>query len=305
MYHGTRLRKVADGFTLIEMLVVIAIIALLISILLPSLAQARNAARNTHCMSNLKSMALSTQFYLNNNREMFPVRSATSGTGGGSVFGAFEPTRIILTEDKRPFEVAACPNDGDPSRLYSVGEKTGTDPVIGTTGLGIGDLYKLPPDYQIRWSYGLNNMTGLKPTTDAEKLIFNPNSAAYRDTTHTMLYADSAWVNARGHDKSLNDAPKLKSRVANANAPLRFDKLAEIPDEWNRPRVSGKRHQGGNNVVFFDQHGETVSQRTLFAPAVVLYSYTETWDPTSGLTTSTVYPPDVQDPNDPNLPTLP
>jgi len=44
----------------------------------------------------------------------------------------------------------------------------------------------------------------------------------------------------------------LKGRVANANAPYRFDKLAEIPDEWNRPRVSGRRHPSGNNVVFFD-----------------------------------------------------
>lgn len=305
MFRITRSRTSADGFTLIEMLVVIAIIALLISILLPSLAQARQAGRNTMCMSNLKSMALSTQFYLNNNHEMFPVRSSTSGTGGGSVFGAFEPTRIILSEDKRPIEVASCPNDGEPLRLYPAGERTGTDPVIGTTGLGIGDLYKLPPDYQIRWSYGLNNMTGVKPTTDAERAVFNPNSTAYRDTTHTLLYADSAWVNARGHDKAVNDAPKLKGRVANANAPFRFDKLAEIPDEWNRPRASGKRHPNGNNVVFFDQHGETVSQRTLFSPAAVLYSYTETWDPTSGLPTSTVYPPGVQDPNDPNLPTLP
>jgi len=103
------------------------------------------------------------------------------------VFGAFEPTRIILGEDRRPLEVAACPNDGDPSRMYPVGDKTGTD----TTALGIGDLYKLPVDYTIRWSYGINNMTGLKPTTDSEKLIFNPNSAAYKDTTHTLLYADS------------------------------------------------------------------------------------------------------------------
>jgi prepilin-type N-terminal cleavage/methylation domain-containing protein len=285
------------AFTLIELLVVIAIIALLAAILLPSLTQARMQARNTVCLSNLKSMALSTQLYLNSSQEMFPVRTATSSTGGGSVFGAFEPTRTILKEDRRPFEVAACPNDGDPVRQYPVGDDKGTDP----GALGVGTFYKLPVDYTIRWSYGINNMTGVRPTTDAERAVFNPNSAAYRDTTHTLLYADSTWVNARAHDKAINDAPKLKGRVANANAPLRFDKLAEILDEWNRPRASGKRHPSGNNVVFFDQHAATVSQKSLFAPATVLYSHTETWDP-SGTTT---YPPGVQDPNDPNLPTLP
>lgn len=297
MFRSNNHRHLAFGFTLIELLVVISIIALLVSILLPSLAAARNQARNTVCVSNLKSMALSTQMYLNNNHEMFPVRTASAQTGGGSVFAAFEPTRTILGEDRRPLEVASCPNDADPSRLYPVGERTGQN----LDSLGIGDLYKLPVDFVVRWSYGINNMTGLRPTTDAEKLIFNPGAAAYRDPTHTLLYADSSWVNARAHNASLNDAPKLKGRVANANAPFRFDRLAEIPDEWNRPRASGKRHPGGNNVVFFDQHAETVSQRSLFAPATVLYSYTETWDP-SGVT---VYPAGVQDPNDPNLPTLP
>lgn len=286
-----------EGFTLVELLVVIAIIALMAAILLPSLSNARAQARNTACSSNLRAMALSTQIYLNNNHETFPVRTATTQTGGGSVFAAFEPTRLMLQEVPRPYEIAACPSDADPVRLYPVGERTGINP----DSLGIGDIYKLPEEWTVRWSYGVNNMTGLKPTTDAERLIFNPNAAAYRDTTHTMLYADSTWVNARAHNTALNDAPKLKGRVANANAPFRFDKLAEIPDDWNRPRNSGKRHPGGNNVVFFDHHLETVSQRALMSPASVLYSYTETWDPAGQI----LWPPGVQDPNDPNLPTLP
>ena len=52
-----------SGFTLIELLVVIAIIAILAAILFPVFARAREAARKTSCLSNLKQIALATQMY--------------------------------------------------------------------------------------------------------------------------------------------------------------------------------------------------------------------------------------------------
>lgn len=59
------------GFTLIEVLVVVAIIALLISILLPSLKRAREQAKTTLCLSNLKSLGTAATGYLNSNRNRF------------------------------------------------------------------------------------------------------------------------------------------------------------------------------------------------------------------------------------------
>src|SRR5919108_973651 len=69
-----RLRR--TGFTLIELLVVIAIIAILAAILFPVFAQAREKARESACLSNVKQLGLALQIYAQDYDETLPNHAA-------------------------------------------------------------------------------------------------------------------------------------------------------------------------------------------------------------------------------------
>ena len=76
-YKSAKAISFVKGFTLVELLVVISIIALLLSVLMPALSKAREAGKRAVCLNNLKSLAVTWMMYADDNNDRL-VNAMTS-----------------------------------------------------------------------------------------------------------------------------------------------------------------------------------------------------------------------------------
>jgi prepilin-type N-terminal cleavage/methylation domain-containing protein/prepilin-type processing-associated H-X9-DG protein len=108
-------RSPKTGFTLIELLVVIAIIAILAAILFPVFAQARDQARQTTCLSNMKQLGTGLMMYAQDYDEVLPAWPFRGGAGGlfsDPRFGVWSYSTWVnaLMPYVKNTNVFACPN---------------------------------------------------------------------------------------------------------------------------------------------------------------------------------------------------
>ena len=132
-----------SGFTLIEILVVVAIIALLIAILLPSLARARLQARRTMCLNNVRSMEQAHWMYMTSNGGFLIEAALGHGSENDNLTLAWITTLQKIYKEKLLFH---SPVDDSPHWAPDQG------------GEGVPVPNRPPGTYQYRrTSYGIND----------------------------------------------------------------------------------------------------------------------------------------------------
>jgi prepilin-type N-terminal cleavage/methylation domain-containing protein len=182
------------AFTLIELLVVIAIIAILAALLLPALAKAKEKARQSTCLNNLKQMSLAGLMYADDYNQIFPPNADSAfATGIGWVDGQMgyatapptapgtpqDSTNVILLENSKlgPYTMKQpgiyhCPDDtsiyageGARVRSYSMNGY-----IEGDLYVGLKPQYNVPADANyLIWQGAGHHFFGYEKTTDVRQ----------------------------------------------------------------------------------------------------------------------------------------
>jgi prepilin-type N-terminal cleavage/methylation domain-containing protein len=229
------------GFTLIELLVVIAIIAILAAILFPVFARAREQARRTSCLSNMKQIGLALHMYAQDYEETFPVRY------GGSDPADFENGyqrnwKNMLMPYIKSKAVYKCPSNVAAQGGNSVYSSAAGGFVRGDIPAGyamwLPDNGLCAQSWMRSCSYP-QSIAGLQ--YPANELIIIETSIIWPDTGPYLAYCEPS--------------PCQGARAADADP----DRQVPAPSTW----WSGHAKKAGN-VIYMDSHAKYRNTRATF-----------------------------------------
>ncbi len=246
-----------EGFTLVELLVVIGIIAVLISLLLPALSKAREAANRASCLSNLKQLATLLNMYATEYKGVVPIGYISQGP-----LNAAQGNNYHISISPSAGFANPADADGDPPRLkryvmLGLFFKTGYLKETGNEGgsgrilfcpSAAGDVFhgfdalqnRWPPsENSIRSSYSnrpsTNNTNALPGTTSTDGVIYTYNTGAPfypRQVVNGKIVAGTPPPAAR-----MFNLARLKNKAI----------LSDVNSDIGRPLLM---HKKGVNVLY-------------------------------------------------------
>jgi prepilin-type N-terminal cleavage/methylation domain-containing protein/prepilin-type processing-associated H-X9-DG protein len=245
------------GFTLIELLVVIAIIAILAAILFPVFAQAREKARTSSCLSNVKQIGTSWLMYLQDYDEVMVPHWITNTGEAGVAAQWWWPK--LLDPYTKSWAIYKCPSAGDPNGIF---------------GSGPFAWY----GNQMRFSTVGYNYLGLSTWWDCDYTVGISLAAVSRPAS-TVALVDSAYQGTAdpkptNSQRGFSDvqAPAQYAAIFPATHTCTWYNGAKGGWDWTvpgpKPNFTGwtiDRHNEGMNVGWVDGHAKFMKVTALYA----------------------------------------